>query len=235
MHALKGIRMVVGDGFICRALCALLLLGCGGGGGGGDKGETTSTTGVRILHAAIDAAPVDVVVSGVSEPVARKAVFALDDGYHALPSGSLNLLLTRAANPGSILDSFAVTADERSKFSILLCGDNTTFGLRTALLTDEPPTDRSRAHIRIVDGVTGAAAIVVRVSSQSEVQEREIPFGEASEYISVSGDTASIRVVRAVDGRVISSGSVGVKAGQAYTYLIAGELDYFVKPLLLID
>ncbi len=214
---------------------ALLLSACSGGGDGGASEDSSSATGVRVLHAAIDAAPVDVIVTGSPAPVARRAVFALDNKYHALPSGSLNLQLTRTATPGTVINSFAVTADSQSKFSILLYGDNSTFGLRTALLTDEPPAEASSAHIRVVDGVTGAAAIAVNVSSAGESENVEVAFGQASEYVAVPPGPVTIRAARAADGRTISSSSVTLEPGRAYTHLVAGEIDYFVKGVLLSD
>jgi hypothetical protein len=215
---------------------ALLLSACGGGGGGGGASEdSSSSTGVRVLHAAIDAAPVDVIVTGNPVPVARRAVFALDNKYHALPSGPLNLQLTRTATPGTIIDSFAVTADSQSKFSILLYGDNSTFGLRTALLTDETPAESSSAHIRVVDGVTGAAAISVNISSPRGGENVEVAFGQASEYVAVPLGPITIRAARTADGRTISSRSVTLESSKAYTYLVAGEVDYFVKGVLLSD
>jgi hypothetical protein len=217
-------------------VCLVLTAACGGGGGGGGGGgESVSKTGVRVLHAAIDAAPVDVLVAGSASPVARKAVFALDNGYHALPSGVLNLTVTRTANAGAVVGSFTATADSSSTFSILLYGDNTTFGLRTALFTDEAPSGSDGAHLRVIDGVTGAARISVSVSSRAGVEGLEADFGGAGGYVAVPAGPATIRATRAVDGRVISSGSIDLKAGKAYTYLVAGEVDYFVKGLLLED
>jgi hypothetical protein len=162
-------------------------------------------------------------------------VFALDNKYHALPSGSLNLQLARTATPGTVIDSFAVTADSQSKFSILLYGDNATFGLRTTLLTDETPAESSSAHIRVVDGVTGAAAIAVSISSTSGNESVEVSFGQASEYVAIPPGPVTIRAARVADGRTISSRSVTLEPGKAYTHLVAGEIDYFVKGVLLSD
>jgi hypothetical protein len=224
------IRCAVGAG-----LSMLFVSACGGGGGGGGGGESPSSTGVRVLHAAIDAAPVDVSVAGNPSPVATRAVFGLDNKYHALPSGPLSLVMTRAASPSAVIDSFAVTADSQSKFSILLYGDNATFGLRTTLLTDEPPSDSPSAHVRVVDGVTGAARIVVRISSDAGTESIEAAFGEAAEYVAVGAGVATIRAARVADGQTITSTPVTLEAGKAYTYVVTGEVDYFVKGLLLSD
>ncbi len=213
---------------------AFSLVACGGGGGGGST-ESSSATGVRVLHAAIDAAPVDVVVTGSPAPVARRAVFALDNRYHALPSGAINLQLTRTATPATVIGSFPVTADSESKFSILLYGDNSTFGLRTTLLADETPSQSSSAHVRVVDGVTGAAAIVVNFSADSGGEGVEVAFGQAGEYLPVAAGPVKIRASRAADARAIASSSVTLEPGRAYTYLVAGEVDYFVKGVLLAD
>lgn len=232
-------RKLIVESPVAKIVAALAvacsLAACGGGGGGGGSGDSSSATGVRVLHAAIDGAPVDVLVTGNPAPVSRRAVFALDNKYHALPSGPLNLQLTRTATPGTVIDSFAVTADSESKFSILLYGDNTTFGLRAALLTDETPPDSSAAHVRVVDGVTGAAAISATISSNAGSESVDVSFGQAGEYVPVAAGLVTIRAARAADGRTISSSAVTLESGGAYTYLVAGEVDYFVKGVLLSD
>jgi hypothetical protein len=87
----------------------------------------------------------------------------------------------------------------------------------------------------VVDGVTGAAVLVVSLSSAAGGEDVEVAFGQASEYVSVSPGAVTMRAVRAADGRTVSSRSVTLEPGKAYTYLVAGEVDYFVKGLLLSD
>jgi len=42
-----------------------------------------------------------------------------------------------------------------------------------------------------------------------------------------------IRAARSVDGRVLASQTVQLEAGKVYSFLVAGEAEYFVKGLLL--
>jgi hypothetical protein len=209
--------------------------GGGGGGGGGGNDQYSSATGVRVLHAAIDATPVDVFVDGVPEAVAKKAVFGLNNGYNALPSGLLNLTMTRTSTPSVVVDKAQVAVDSDSRVSILLYGDNATFGLRATVLTDGAPEDRSNARVRIVDGVTAAAEIVGTVSSGVEERSVNVKFGEASDYLAVPPGVATLQVVRAADGRFVASTTATLEAGKEYTYLVAGEVQFFVKGLLLTD
>jgi hypothetical protein len=226
--------------FVLVAVVSAALSGCGGGGGGGGGGgngsETnSSTTGVRVLHAAIDAAPIDVFVGGVTGAVSNKAVFGVDNGYHSLPSGQLNISLTRASTPSVVVGTAAVSSNSESRFSILLYGDNSTFGLRTTLLTDESPADPENARLRIVDGVTAAAEISADISSGVFEDSTQVGFGKASKYLSVPPGVVSIRVNRSADGRAIAATTATLEAGREYTYLVAGEVQFYAKGLLLQD
>ena len=209
---------------------------CGGGGGGGSAGDKESSiTGVRVLHAAIDAAPIDVFVRGVNEAVAKQAFFGVDNGYHELPSGPLNLTFTRASTPSVVVGTASVTANSQSRFSVLLYGDNSTFGLRTALLTDESPADSENALLRIVDGVTAAAEISAEISSGVFEDSTQVSFGKASRYLAIPPGVVSIRVNRVADGRSVAATTATLEAGREYTYLVAGEVQFYVKGLLLQD
>lgn len=218
---------------VCLSLAALCA-GCGGGGGGSAGSREAEKLGVRVLHAAIDAAPVDVFIPEVTTPVAQQAFFGVDNGFHRIPAGQLNLLITRTGRPDVVVGVIPAEVSAESKLSVLLYGDNGTFGLRTVAL-QEPPRPRSdRAQVRFVDGVTGAATVqfTVRVGVTTG-DAVEVPFGSASTFSEVAPGPVVIRAARSVDGRVLASQTVQLEAGKVYSFLVAGEAEYFVKGLLL--
>lgn len=206
------------------------LAACGGGGGGG--GEGSSEYGVRVLHGAIDAAPVDVISSAQSGPVVSQAVFAGSKGYRPLPSGSQSLSLARTLSPSQVVASFNASVESRDRYSLLLYGDVQTFGLRARLIKDEIPSDISGAAIRFVNGATGASSVIVNVSGGAGT---EVEFGQNSDYFFTSPGEVSVRVTRRADGAVVASANLTLEEGAAYTYFVAGQVGYYVKGVLLRD
>lgn len=213
---------------------AFTFTACGGGGGGGGSGDggSDSADGVRVLHGSIDAAPVDVISSTASSAVVSQATFAGAKGYRSLRSGDQVLSLTRALNSGDVLASFNASIEKGGRYSILLYGDGDTFGLRTRLIIDEVPNDIAGAAVRVVNGVTGAAAISVSISGGGSEQ---VGFGQNSGYIQTSAGEVTITTSRAADGQRVSSVTRVLQSGRAYTVLVAGEVGYYVKSVLFTD
>jgi hypothetical protein len=215
-------------------LLSLLLTACGGGGGSGSTGGDggSSAYGVRVLHAAIDGAPVDVVSSLRQEAVVSQTIFADSKGYRPLPGGEQRLSLTKAFSSADAIGSFPTSVTSRDRYSILLYGDNLTFGLRSKLLVDEVPATISGAFVRFVNGVTGASAIIVTSNS---AQPQQISFGDHSDYLPFSAGSVQFSASRAVDGNLVVSTNRTLEEGHAYTLLISGEIGYYATSTLLVD
>jgi hypothetical protein len=220
----------------CVSLPCSVLLGCGGGGGGGgaavgDRGNDSSY-GVRVFHAAIDAAPVDVNSSSRSGTVVSQQFFAGDMGYRSISSGPQVLSLTRAFNPGDVLASFSVNASSTARYSVLLYGDLQSSGLRTRLIEDSVPLDLSGAAIRVVHGIVGATALNVAISSGSSVV---VGLGQNSDYVQVEPGDVKVEGFSAADGTAVGTLTVSTEAGRAYTVLFAGEAGFYSKPVSFVD
>lgn len=217
-------------------LASAVFTACGGGGGGGgDTGGGNSGSdsrfGVRVLHGAVDGAPVDVVSSSGST-VASQVFFADSKGYRAIPSGSQLISLTRALNPANTIASFEVASSGRDRFTVLLSGDNTTFGIRARLIEDVIPDNTSGSLVRFVNGVTRAASLSFSVGTETSAQ---VPFSAHSDYLQVSPGTARIQAIRAADGRAVASIEHTFVEGKAYTVFVAGEIGYYTKSRVFND
>jgi hypothetical protein len=222
---------------VLSCIASVSLGACGGGGGGGGGASPDSATGVRVLHAAIDATPVDVLSVTPAQTLVSKSYFANDRGYQALPEGELSLQLTRAQTPSVILDTFSVKSTSESRFSIFLYGDTSVFGLRTKILSDVIP-DETGAHIRIVDGVTGASTVRSTIVVRSPEEHRftvSTPFGDASEYLNVPAGAVTLRAVREADGYILATIQFEAAERRGYTVLLAGESQYYAKGVVLTD
>jgi hypothetical protein len=135
-------------------------------------------------------------------------------------------------NSGDVISSFNASIEKGGKYSILLYGDGETFGLRSRLIVDEVPKDIAGTAVRVVNGVTGAAAINVSVSGGGGEQ---VGFGQNSSYIEAGAGKVTITTSRAADGQRVSSITSTLQAGRAYTVLVAGEVGYYVKSVLFTD
>jgi microcystin degradation protein MlrC len=131
-----------------------------------------------------------------------------------------------------VIDNLSVEAASGDRYSILLYGDNATFGLRTRLLKDEIPNSGGGALLRVVNGVTQAADVTVSIGS---TPSQSITFGGDTGYVSASGGAVNVSVVRTTDGSPIRSGPITLESGRAYTLLLAGEIGYYTKSVLFTD
>lgn len=218
----------------CTAvLCTLMtLIACGGGGrGGGSEGD--SSYGVRVLHAAIDGAPVDITSSAAASPVLTQQVFAGTKGYRSLPEALQSLNLTRSQAASDVIGSFAVSVASTDRYSLLLYGHTASFGPKTRLIKDEiPTTSDGSAFIRVVNAVTQAAEVSIVVGSSPR---EAVSFGGHTPYIPTTPGAVNVSVVRTVDGAAIRAGAIEAKPGRAYTLPLAGELGYYVKSVVFED
>jgi hypothetical protein len=213
--------------------CALLVSGCGGGGGGGGGGgsdDASSQSGVRVLHAAIDGSPMDVISSAASDKIVDRAVFAGTKGYRELPGGAQAISLTRTSTPSRVVGSFDVVGGGDKAYSIFLYGSNQETGLKTKLLSDDVPDMADGAAVRVVNGALGVSVLNVSVGGASA----SVGFGDASEYLLVSAGGSTLNA-RTSGGGSLGSYSFVAESGKAYTLLVAGEVGYYVTTRQFTD
>jgi len=220
---------------ICFGLVGLslvALLGCSGGGGGGSDsgGGSSAATGVRVLHAAIDAPPLEV-VSSLSGGVVGTARFGESALYGELGAGAQTLLIRPVLESGRTVGAFAVTVANRERRSIVVYGTEGS-GLRSGVLDDAPgeiPADK--AVVRVVNGLAGASDIAVTVTG-GEAGVDLVP-GSASIHQPVAPGAQTITV--RTPSRTVFSGARVFAVGKAYTILVAGEAGYFSTVTMLED
>lgn len=159
-------------------------------------------------------------------------MFAVPDGYKSLRQGSQTLLLTKAFNTSQVVTSFTVDYAQGARYSILLYGDHGAFGVRTALISDEVPASFEGSLLRVVDGMTGAAALSVTATG---AEQFSVAFGEASDYVAVPSGSVTVNALRTSDLRSAGTAVIAAESGKAYTVLIAGELGYYTKAVVFTD
>ena len=225
---------------VCTLLSVTFLLSACGGGGGGGGGSGSAPRGVRVLHGAIDAAPIDVYTSLSPGAVVQRASFGSTQVYSLLPEGPQRLTVTRAKTPSVEIRSFNVDVQSRQKLTLVLFGDNQQFGLSTRLLADEVPEERGEgALLRVFDGMTGASELVVSIgvpnAPRNQNTSARVAYGNATPYLNTPSGIVRITAQRAADAKIVSAVDVTLGAGEAYTLLVGGEADYYVKSTLYAD
>jgi hypothetical protein len=219
------VRAVIG--FLAAAvLCAT---GCSGGGGGGESGSgltKSASTGVRVLHGAIDAPPMDLVASSDATPL-DTARFGRSAFYAGLGTGDQTITLTKAHTPGEVFANLPISLGKNERRSIVLYGNRETFGLRTNVLEDSPGEPAAgNALVRIVHALVGAGTLG-SVAGATTVGSG-ISFGGASDYVEVPAGVLNLSAQRETDGLIVFSGAKTLEAGGAYTFLITGEVGALV-------
>ena len=224
--------MLKKSSFYSLIILASMLTACGGGGGGGGSSAGGEVgTGIRVLHAAIDVVPVDVISTAKEGVIVPQAVFAVSSSYRSLPRGTQVLSLTTAFNRTKVIATFNLDVSSDSRHSIVLYGDNQSRGTETKLLNDQLPESFTGGLIRIVNGATGAAALSVSTPTDNLT----VDFGASSQYVNATPGVVQVVSRVALDGSTVTTNALTVEEGRAYTVLIAGEVGYYAKGVVFSD
>jgi hypothetical protein len=220
---------------ILLGLVYCLFLGCGSGGGGEDNGgsEGSASTGIKILHAAMDLPPVNITSTAKVGGALAKTRFAEVRGFTELPQGAQNISV-QSVDGGTGPFNFSITVEKNQRTQVLVYGSREKLGINATLLEPrEADIASGFAAIRIAHGAEGAASI--KGSIGATALPAVVAYGNVSGYISVPAGNVLIKVARAVDGKSLANELVPVEEGRSYTYFIAGEIDYLTVNNLLVD
>jgi hypothetical protein len=215
-------------------LCIVSVFGACGGSGGP---EGSSQRGVRVLHASIEAAPVDLFSSVQEEALVSQGFFAGEARYIQLANEPQRLSVTRALSASNVVASLDVDGAQIEKSTILLYGDRGTLGLRVKLFDDVVPEAIEGGVVKFIHGLVGASAISVTGYQDGGILfETTLDFGEVSNYLDIPKEgNVELVVHRVVDGKLVESPSLAFEPGGAYTALVTGEVDYYTKTVLYRD
>lgn len=212
-------------------LSLFAVFGCGGGGGGsGSGGGSSAATGVRVLHAAVDAPPLEV-VSSTGGGVVSTARFGENTLYGGLGTGAQTLIVRPVLESGRTVGAFDVTVGKNERRSIVVYGTEAG-GLRSSVLDDAPgEIPAEKAVVRFVNGLAGASDIAVTVTGGEAGVD--LAPGSASIHQPVAPGAQTITVRS--PSRTVFSGARVFEATKAYTVLVAGEDRYFTTVVVLED
>lgn len=202
-------------------ILSLTLTACGGGGGGG--GGSSSTTGVRILHGAIDGPPVELVTDTALD--FQTARYGEAGSFRELGKGQHLLTLFTARTRTTNLFSRSISNSGNQKFTVLFYGNRDALGLQAQVIAEDVPTVPAGASlVRAIHAVGGASTVDFVVGTGSAGAS----FGAASPFVELAPGEHPFLVRRSADRLVLARGTVLVEEGRAYTVFAGGEAGYLV-------
>ena len=213
------IRFIITAGLLSGVLSA-----CAGGGDGGSASDSNSSasTGVRLIHAALEAAPLQIFSSTNPAQPVQQARFGQETLYAPLKTGAQVLNLSVATQPANVIGTAALTVERNQRYSLLLYGDYTHLGLSTALVLDKPPQlSKDSSALRCMHAASGAGQLSIEIDDMP--LEQAIEFGSSSEYATIDAGLHTILAKRAADGLVLYSGQITTAGRNPYTLVIGGE------------
>lgn len=102
------------------AIVLLAIAACsGGGGGGGGKGRTTKT-GIRIIHAALDEAPMSF---AFGEKIVQTAAFADATFFDSISTGPQAFSVFRANDPNAVLFQGSQDFEKSTEYTLFVSGE----------------------------------------------------------------------------------------------------------------
>lgn len=218
--------------------CCVLIsaAACGGGGGGGGSDEDTTrgsgaSTGVRVLHGAIEGPPVQVRTSVEERTVDPEVFFSEKAVYQRLDKGPQTLQLAERNSPGSVFSQHSVDIQDGQRLSLLLYNFPDSGAVRSLLVDDvKPELADGEGALRIAHTLSRASAVSVSLKSDllGIARGDEVQFGTVGQYLVGPAGTYQLVVKRTADDFTVVSQPFVMGARVIQTILVSGEVGFFV-------
>jgi hypothetical protein len=183
---------------------------------------------VRIVHASPDAPNVDIYVDG--KKVLGDVPFGTVSKYLSVPPGNHKVKVTAAGDPSTV--AFMGNVSVKAKpYTVAAIGELSEKTFKPLVLTDATgDTASDTARLRAVHASPDAPPVTVTVKGTDLTLFKNLPYGEASDYVDVpAGDyTLEIRNAKTADpendclGDVVTEVKASVKGGTAYSAFALG-------------
>jgi hypothetical protein len=175
---------------------------------------------VRVVHASPDAPSVDVLVDDA--PVLSAVPYLGASGYIDVPAGSRNVKVNAAGTSTTVIDADVALA---TGIDYTVIAGGLASDIEPIVLEDDRSAPSSgNVKVRAVHGAPSAPAVDIYVTAPgADIVAATpvltgVPFGAASDYLSVPAGDYQVRITPAGSKTVvIDSGSLTLAAGQVRT------------------
>ena len=212
---------------LASAALAAATLACDGRTTGTLVTGATTNVRVRVINGLTSAPAVDLIVDG---QVSSAGVgFGNASSYAALGAGS-HRLQVRSSTTGTMLVDFTRDLSSAGAFSLIPAAGLADAG--ALFITDGPSPSTGQGRIRVVHvaAVRGAISVYVTTATADLASATPIvpvlPFGAASQYVSMAAGTYRVRVTPVGDPSTVllDTGNLVVADGTVRTLLVTDAL-----------
>lgn len=191
-----------------------------------DQIEEPGAARLRVIHVSPDAGEIDIAETG-GEVLFEGAEFPDAADYRDLPAGPIDLETRPGGEESVIASTTGLQLEAGTVYDVFVIGqasNQTLQMLPLATPAAQPCTDVLGVGVvgdgclRVVHASPGAPNVDVYVDDATQPAVADLPFGEATEYVALTGGEHQIRVVAtggAPDAALIDQ-NVEVEGGQAY-------------------
>jgi len=203
---------IFGDGMsrqrfnVILPLVALLFAACGGGGGSGEGGSgggasggigRSTSTGIRVVHGAFDAPPVEL---RLGTEIVAAGRFAEATRYSTVKLLGPQNVAVELANTGQLLVSLPSDLLQGFEYTLFVTGEARTERLNYVLLSDKIARPAAgSANVRVFHGYEGSSRIVATIGGTAL---EAVSIGEASELTMVTSGLQRVKISSARSGEV---------------------------------
>ena len=201
---------------------AMLTSGCSDDDNTGTGPAPATEAGVRVVHASPDAPSVDVLVDDAQ--VLSSVPYLGSSSYLEVPAGTRNVKVNAAGTSATVID-VDLPLNAGTDYTVIAGG--LVSEIAPLVLEDDraaPPA--GSVKVRAVHGAPSAPAVDIYVTAPGADLEGAtpaltgVPFGAASDYLTVPAGDYQVRVTPAGSKTVvIDSGALSLAAGQVRTAL----------------
>jgi hypothetical protein len=241
----RGFKKMKGLKVLLVVLIVQFVVGCGGGGGSssGSSGGSSSSgsagklkrgtsTGIRVVQASIDTAPVSVRVAG---NVVQTARFVQTSYYAGVPAGPVVLRLEQANRPDALIAEIPTTLAENTEYTVFVSGTSTQGQFNARLVEDlsvRPPV--GKAMFRAYHAFSGGPSLIVNANG---VDSDFIRLGDASSFKEIPSGPTTV-IIKNSGGPEISRLTIDVPDQGEISVVVAGQASigaYFTPVYIDLD
>jgi hypothetical protein len=205
-------------------LVFLLLSGCGGGGGGDSdhqsKQNYKNSSGVRLVHSALDGSPIATLLDG--EPLSEEALpFNNISPFYSIKEGRHQLTVQEEGN--GVQRKVYFDFEDGDKFTVLFAGDKLT----TSVILEAPSSSKkkeSTCPTTFIHGVSNADSLEIIING---ISTGNIAPMSVSTPVALEPGENQITLLSG-RGRIVWKSSITCKDSENHTVLASGQEGYFV-------
>ncbi|MBL7662886.1 DUF4397 domain-containing protein [bacterium] len=207
-------------------LVSLLISACSGGGGdtgsgnsnsGSTKLSRTRGTGIRLINASFDSAPLVLTSAGKDF---QTSTFGIENFFSSAQSGPQAFSIESVFSRGLSKLDLTATLEKDLETTVVVSGDDSRSSFAAHVFTEpSSPLAAGSAALKVINAIPGQAAIVLRSGTTATTATS---YGAQSESIIVTPGVHTIEVLSA-SGSILQARVFQIEDKTENTFVLAGS------------